>query len=106
MNLHIRVITGAPGGLATLSAVGGQTLVGLGHPPGGTASYANAISADGRVVVGSATGAGGADVVFRWSAETGMVPLQMPQAGGTPPHDGVGVTRLRPRGYFGASGGG
>jgi probable HAF family extracellular repeat protein len=63
-----------------LVAVGGACSVGAGQPRitnlgtlGGGSSYANAISADGRVVVGSSSLGGDQFVhAFRWSAGTGM----------------------------------
>lgn len=48
---------------------------GLGDLPGGAfASWAAAVSADGRVVVGQSKSAKGSEA-FRWTAETGMVGL-------------------------------
>ena len=53
-------------------------LTGLGDLPGGQiASFATAVSADGRVVVGesSSTASDCCDEAFRWSLETGLTPL-------------------------------
>lgn len=53
-------------------------LTGLGDLPGGQfASYALAVSADGRVIVGesSSTASDCCDEAFRWSLETGLTPL-------------------------------
>jgi probable HAF family extracellular repeat protein len=44
-------------------------------------SGASDISADGRFIVGSSTGAGGSDQAFRWTRETGMVALSGVPAG-------------------------
>ena len=50
-------------------------MVGLGELPGGEVrSIANAVSADGNVVVGQSWSAGGSEA-FRWTAATGMVAL-------------------------------
>jgi probable HAF family extracellular repeat protein len=48
---------------------------GLGFLPGGRASDATGVSANGRVVVGEATGATGSSQAFRWTAASGMVGL-------------------------------
>ena len=48
---------------------------GLGFLPGGNSSFANGVNANGRVVVGEATGATGVSQAFRWTAASGMVGL-------------------------------
>jgi len=49
---------------------------GLGHLPGDIQSYANAVSADGKVVVGSSTNyPANTSQAFRWTEATGMVGL-------------------------------
>lgn len=58
------------------------SLVGIGFIPGGTASQALAVSADGNVVVGSTQAASGELHAVRWSADGGLLELgRMP--GGT-----------------------
>lgn len=59
------------------------SLVPIGHLPGGSVSEANAISADGRVVVGRAVSPGFPDgQAFRWTQAGGMVGLgDLPGAG-------------------------
>lgn len=53
---------------------GSATFRGLGHVPGGSASFANGISADGTVVIGNAI-VGGLHTGFRWHRDTGAVAL-------------------------------
>lgn len=48
---------------------------GLGFLPGGSYSDAWSVSADGGVVVGRGISAAGVQVAFRWTDQTGMVPL-------------------------------
>ena len=48
---------------------------GLGFLPGASYSEANAVSADGLVVVGASTYASGDAQAFRWTAAGGMVGL-------------------------------
>ena len=52
-------------------------MVGLGHLPGGFSSNANAVSADGNVVVGSAVSYEGISgtFAFRWTSSDGIVSL-------------------------------
>lgn len=52
------------------TAAGGMQ--GLGFLPGDSQSAANAISGDGRVVVGYSANASGTQQAFRWSSQTGM----------------------------------
>lgn len=59
-----------------LAADGAPSFRGLGHLPGATSSRAFAVSADGSVVTGN-----NGSRAFRWTAETGMLPLLNP--GGT-----------------------
>ena len=51
------------------------TFTNLGFLPGHAMSRASAVSADGSVVVGTATTAGGGSQAFRWTATTGMAGL-------------------------------
>ena len=62
--------------VATHSANAAPHFQGLGYLPGGTevSSRAFAVSADGSVVTGSS----GGGQAFRWTAETGMIPLLNP----------------------------
>lgn len=54
---------------------GGGVFVALGSLPGYSASDAAAVSADGRVVVGTATSSAGFKQAFRWNATEGIVGL-------------------------------
>ncbi len=61
---------------ASLVAVAQPSFTGLGDLPGGAvASQAHGVSADGRVVAGSANGTLGSTVAYTWTRETGMVAL-------------------------------
>jgi len=59
---------------ARASRAEGLFFVGLGYLPGGTSSRANAVSADGSVVVGVSTSAN-SEEAFRWTTAAGMVGL-------------------------------
>jgi probable HAF family extracellular repeat protein len=52
-------------------------MVGLGDLPGGSFSIANAVSADGKVVVGSGTSSssGSGFEAFRWTTADGLIPM-------------------------------
>ena len=70
------VVVLAVAGIARAQPPGYQ---GLGYLPGGVYPRADrACSADGSVVVGSSRSASGLQQAFRWTAETGMVPLATP----------------------------
>jgi len=58
------------------------TTTGLGFLPGGNASSANGVNADGKVVVGSSNDASGLSQAFRWTAASGMVGLDFLPGGG------------------------
>jgi probable HAF family extracellular repeat protein len=62
----------APQAIRWTSSTG---MVGLGFPPGATASAATGVSGDGSVVVGTAFSASGAPEAFRWTTSTGAVGL-------------------------------
>ena len=62
-----------------------QSLTWLGVLPGGSSSRANAVAADGTVVVGISSSASGTRA-FRWTRETGMVTLD--------PYDGTRIEAL------------
>ena len=53
----------------------GTGLVGLGHFPEGTSSYATAASSDGSVIVGASNSGTSDQQAFRWTAATGLVNL-------------------------------
>lgn len=68
-------------GAAALVARAQPSFTGLGDLAGGdVASQAHGVSADGRVVTGSANGTLGSTVAYTWTRETGMV--QLPPLGG------------------------
>src|SRR5687768_766202 len=62
--------------IASMASAPAPRFQGLGHLPGETSSRAFAVSADGSIVTGNSSSR-----AFRWTAETGMVPLLNP--GGT-----------------------
>lgn len=69
------LLTGAIAALLSVSIGNSATFVPLGDIPGGTLeSYARAVSANGKVVVGSSGSPfGQSDEAFRWAQPTGMV---------------------------------
>ena len=71
--------------LSGRAAAEGVQFRGLGFVPGGNYSYANGVSADGKVVVGDAGTGGVSRDAFRWTAETGMVRMG-PVPGGSASH--------------------
>ena len=71
-------------GFVGFFAARGETgLSSIGALPGGTVSRANAVSADGSVVVGSSQSTlYGGERAFSWSSPTGMLPLALPSDSG------------------------
>src|SRR5262245_25538731 len=69
---------GGGGGGAPPPTTTGATFQPLGLLPGTVQSFGEGVSSDGKVVVGFATGANGADHAFRWTAATGLQELTGP----------------------------
>src|SRR4030042_5948226 len=67
-----RLISGITLSLVFTTLVFGASFEGLGDLPGGSfSSYAQGVSGDGSVVVGSSTAASG-EQAFRWTPSTGI----------------------------------
>jgi probable HAF family extracellular repeat protein len=91
-------------GVSTAACCAQPAIISLGVLPGGAASYANALSADGLVVTGSGTSSVGPRG-FRWTSPTGMVSLGLlPSGGSSSVGAAVSADGSVIAGYNGASG--